>query len=361
MSGTTPRCLWTRLCAVFILILLTLTTWEPAAFAQTSRSNTAEQEPYRSTNFTVYAATPDIAERVGKEAEHWRKELSIVWLGKEMPSWYRPCPIKVSVTNQGAGGMTTFSFDRGEVFGWNMQVQGTMDRILDSVIPHEVTHTILACHFRRPLPRWADEGACTLIEHDSEKLRQLKLLDEVMQSGKRIPLRQLFSMTEYPKDMNNVMKLYAEGYSVADFLVQQGGPRKFLAFMDQAHQQDWDTALKTHYQVNSIEDLEKQWSGWTLAGSPRIDATGQMVARAHLPAQPQQTTRQNSEPIAAAIIRGQSPESTLSSSSTSSPQPTALQAGEHSLADSSSPVVNVSGKLDRSALCEPLYLRGLAP
>ncbi len=33
-----------------------------------------------------------------------------------------------------------------------MEVIGTPERILDSVLPHEVTHTILATYFGRPLP-----------------------------------------------------------------------------------------------------------------------------------------------------------------------------------------------------------------
>ena len=40
----------------------------------------------------------------------------------------------------------------------------TARRILDSVLPHEITHTIFATHFGQPLPRWADEGACTTVD-----------------------------------------------------------------------------------------------------------------------------------------------------------------------------------------------------
>lgn len=277
-----------------LLILLTV--------AFTPNLVAAAAAPYHTTNFTIYAESAEVAKEVGDKAEYWRKELSQEWLGKEMQNWFRPCPIKVKVGKLGAGGVTTFSFDRGEVFGWNMQVQGTLERVLDSVLPHEITHTILACHFRRPLPRWADEGACTLIEHESEKSRQLKLLGEVLEQGDRIPLRQLFSMTEYPKDMHNVMKLYAEGYSVSDYLVQQGGPRKFLAFMELAHQESWDKALKTHYNIDNVESLEKYWTKWTVAGSPRLnDPDGTMVA------ENTQTPAVTAKPEPP-IVRGQSPE-----------------------------------------------------
>ena len=146
-----------------------------------------------------------------------------------------------------------------------------------------------------------------MIEHESEKTRQIKLLDEVLDNGDRIPLRQLFSMTEYPKDMHNVMKLYAEGYSVSDYLVQQGGPRKFLSFMEQAHQDNWDKALKNHYNIDSIEALEKYWTKWTVAGSPRLSEV-EAIAKADPPTP---TITNKAEPDT--IVRGQSPEPTPTS------------------------------------------------
>src|SRR5262245_20387831 len=105
---------------------------------------------YRTTNFTVSAPTPELAKEIGDTAEMWRKRLSVEWLGEEMPAWSKPCPINAQVApGLGAGGATSFVFDRGEVFGWRMNIQGTRERILDSVLPHEVTHTIFASYFRQ--------------------------------------------------------------------------------------------------------------------------------------------------------------------------------------------------------------------
>lgn len=226
-----------------------------------------------SRNFVVHAPTDDVAQQVADTAEMCRRELAILWLGKELPTWYRPCPIKVKVGQIGAGGATTFTFEGGEVFGWNMNVQGTLERILDSVIPHEVSHTIFASHFRRPLPRWADEGAATLVEHESERLRQTKLLNQVIRTSRRIPLQHLLEITEYPEDMQQVLTLYAEGYSLADFLVQQKGAEgraTYLAFLADAHEHNWSYAFKKHYGYENVQMVERNWTTWIAGGSQPI-------------------------------------------------------------------------------------------
>lgn len=255
-------------------------------------------------NFEVEAPTTAIAEKVALTAERCREELALAWLGHKLPNWYKPCRVRVKVGQIGAGGATTFSFGGGEVFGWDMTVQGPLERILDSVIPHEVSHTIFACHFRRPLPRWADEGAATLAEEDSERSRQQKLAEEVMPSKRRIPLRELLTITEYPKNLQHVLTLYAEGFSLANFLVQKGGKSRFLAFIQDAHVSGWDAALRRHYEEPSVESLESKWSQWVIAGSPALrPSEGQLLADAN----------------AASIIRSQNPDnSALASRSAAS-------------------------------------------
>lgn len=258
---------------------------------------------YRTPNFIVTAPTPKIAEQVGKTAEIARDELAVLWLGKKMPRWYKPCTIKVKVGQIGAGGATTFAFDRGEVFGWRMTVQGTLERILDSVIPHEVSHTVFASHFRRPLPRWADEGAATLIEHESERRRQQLLLGQVWNTSRKIPLRNLLAIKEYPSDMNDVMTLYAEGHSLADFLVQAGGRPRFLAFLDTAHNKGWDHALRYHYKLKGVSDLDGRWNKWVMAGSPKLNIPKD-TQLASGTARPRNTRGSDAGPI----IRSQSPD-----------------------------------------------------
>jgi hypothetical protein len=140
---------------------------------------------YKTANFTVAAPTRQLAKEIGDQAEIYRKQLAIEWLGQELPTWSKTCPITAKLEN-GAGGKTSFVFDRGEVFGWRMEIQGSRERMLDSVLPHEITHTIFASYFRQPLPRWADEGACTTVEHRSEIAKQERNLIDCLKTGRGI-------------------------------------------------------------------------------------------------------------------------------------------------------------------------------
>ena len=254
---------------------------------------------YRTPNFIVTAPTAQFAKQVGDAAEIYRNELAIEWTGKPLPgNWSSPCPIEVTVGSMGAQGETTFNFQNGEVFGWNMKVAGGEQQILDSVLPHEVNHTIFACYFRRPLPRWADEGAASLIENESERMRLRKIHDQVMNTSRKIPLKSLLEMKNYPQEKQQVLTLYAEGHSLADFLIQRSDKRTYVAFLQMAHEQGWEAALKNLYNVESVEILEAAWDKWVLAGSPAVKLPkGTQVAETTPPLAKKGNT-----------IRGQSPE-----------------------------------------------------
>lgn len=248
-------------------------------FALVLSTSTALGATHRSPNFVTYAPTAEIARQVSAQAEKSRVRLAQEWLQTTLPKWSTPCYITVQVGQIGAGGETTFMFDGGEVYGWKMRVQGTLERILDSVIPHEVSHTIFASYFRRPLPRWADEGAATLVEHESERRRQTLTFKQVFHTSRRIPLSRLLSMKEYPKDMPSVLTLYAEGFSLADYLVRMGGRKRFLHFLSAAERTGWDAAIAKFYKIRSVNHLEKEWNNWFLAGSPEMNNdTGILVA-----------------------------------------------------------------------------------
>jgi len=224
---------------------------------------------HRTTNFIVTAPTPQLAQEVCTAAEQYRHQLAIDWLGKPLPRWSQPCPINVHCGPQlGAGGATSFVFERGVPFGWQMTIQGSRERLLDSVLPHEVTHTIFATHFGRPLPRWADEGGATSVEHISEKQKHQRMLIEFLTTNRGIAFNKMYAMREYPDD---ILPLYAQGHSLAEYLIARGGRHRFIQYVgDGMDTGDWGAASRTHYGIENLSEMQLTWVDWVRRGCPPV-------------------------------------------------------------------------------------------
>lgn len=242
-----------------------------------------------SPNFRVIARNASLANHVAAEAERTRKELAIHWLGQEIPNWPQPCPLIVNDGNMLANGETKYTLiPEGGVANFQMTVSGSVERILDSVLPHEITHTILASHFSasgKPIPRWADEGACTTVEHVSERSKHDHMLVRYLSEGRGIPFAVLFSLREYPPD---IMPLYAQGYSLSCFLIAQGGPRQFVKFLERGMEtEDWVAAVEEFYEYPLIGKLQTAWNDWVGDGGGAVlayTATSRGVSSASIAA-----------------------------------------------------------------------------
>jgi hypothetical protein len=247
----------------------------PAADAWGASSG--KQYRYRSANFVVHATTAEIARTVGAAAEKNRRDLAVTWLGAELPTWSSQCPVIVEDGRMVPGGETTFTFGAGEVSGWRMRVQGSLDQIIDSVLPHEISHAVLASYFRRPLPRWADEGAAVLSEDPAERYRQQLRVEQLFRRQQPMPLKQLLAIQEYPQNPQSTAALYAQGYLLCDFLVQNSGKTAYIVFLKDAQKRGWDVALLHSYGYESVDVLEQSWNQWVRSGC-------QPLAQARVPA-----------------------------------------------------------------------------
>ena len=225
---------------------------------------------YSTPNFLIETENAELAEEFGKTAEKLRHEMAVTWLGQPLPRWSRPCPVTVEVgPGLGAGGATTFVFNKGEVYGWRMTIQGSRERVLDSVLPHEITHMIFASHFRCPLPRWADEGGATSVEHHSELDKHRKMLVQFLRGKRGIAFNRMFAMTDYPRD---IMPLYAQGFTLCEFLIQQGGRPEFIEYLRGGLEDGrWAAATKEHYGYGSLGELQNAWVAWVGRGFPATD------------------------------------------------------------------------------------------
>jgi hypothetical protein len=210
-----------------------------------------------------------------------------------------------------------------------MTVQGTPERILDSVLPHEITHTIFATHFGRPLPRWADEGACTTVEHEVEKTKQHRLLYEFLTTGRGIAFNQMFAMKEYPPD---VLPLYSQGFSLARFLIAQGGKRKFVDYVGFGMDtNDWPTATQKFYGFQDLSELQVTWLDWVRQGSGPLPQRDTLIAQ------------QDAAPPVANALATEPRDSPVSNTPNAAPPLNALAAGNSASAATQTVAVNEVG------------------
>jgi hypothetical protein len=236
---------------------------------------------YDTKNFAVEAPNADSAKRIGDHAEACRKSIATAWLGKEMPAWQVKCPIKVMLTAGEAGGETSFAFSGNRVADQRIRVEGRLDRILASSLPHEITHTIFAAYFGGPMPRWADEGASLLSEDLRETQRHDQIVASLLSRRGDYALGRLFVIEEYPADL---MGFYGQGYSVSRFLIEMGGRPRFLQFVKDGMSTGWDAASKAHYALADCKELDRAWRSWhTVVAAKRPAETGTIALSAKSP------------------------------------------------------------------------------
>jgi hypothetical protein len=251
---------------------------------------------FRTQNFIVTAPDQQTAQQFGQMAERYRREKALEWLGEEMPPWPRPCPLNVKPTMSGAGGATSFNYDfHGNYEILSMNIEGEYTKMLHSVLPHEITHTVFAFHFRYPVPRWADEGGSVLSENDAERADHDRRIRRYLNANQSIQVRRLFVLKEY-NEIPDVMVLYAEGFSVSNYLVGLAGRQAFLGFVSMGLQGQWDRGVQTYYHMNSVEELEHAWlknlrdtkgGASALLAQQSKPSTALVVRQTAPPAQPQ--------------------------------------------------------------------------
>jgi hypothetical protein len=255
---------------------------------------------YRTDNFVVEAPDAQTARQIGEAAEKCRHDKAVLWLGQPMPRWKKACPLTVRVTMGGPGGATSFQFDQGRVLRQNMEVNGPVGRMLASVLPHEVTHTVFAHYFRQPVPRWADEGGAVLSEDEQECRRHDTLVRQLLNQGRAVPLARLFPLKDYPRD---VMVLYAEGYSVARFLVEKKDRKTFLAFVAHGMSKGWNKAARKYYNYKNVDRLELAWrSDLKRTKEKRLREDGPTVG---LPSAYRNLEQSEDAPLSVPIVKGE--------------------------------------------------------
>ena len=207
-------------------------------------------------NFSVQNLESTVARQVGEAAEKLRKQIACDWLGEEMPVREDRCPIQVTIHAGRNGGASRFNYDSGKVLSQSMRVEETLEGVLVGVLPHEMTHIVLAHAIGRQVPRWADEGAACLAEDEVSRRQREQRQKECLAGARIMPLARLFVMRDYPPD---IPAFYAQSCAVAKFLIEKKDRPTFLAFVREGLESGWDAAAKKHYDYEDVSKMEAAW------------------------------------------------------------------------------------------------------
>ena len=198
---------------------------------------------------------------IRQAAEMWRGKITEFWIGEKFPKWSSPCRITTKMTGHpSGGGTTTFYFNEGQVYGWDMNVSGSRKAIIENVIPHEVSHTVIATIVLRPNARWLNEGVCTLWEPKSEQ--QLHFNTAYFARHRSGQVFRFIDSMKYPTTPQQLGDLYATGYTLVEWLIGNYGKEKLLEFMKDPRAPSQKFA--THFGI-STQDAEQEWLKWLVA------------------------------------------------------------------------------------------------
>jgi hypothetical protein len=250
---------------------------------------TSAAETFATPNFTVEASSLHVAKSVAVAAEEHRFRFAADWLGIELEDWDAPCQITVEEAASAGRGWTSYDVSPGRVGRFHITLTGTLQQIQDYILPHEVTHTVLARWMGQAPPRWADEGVALLSETESQKARQRRLAAELVAARRVMPLKEMIALDQYPQDHREMIDFYLSSFSLTEFLVAQGGRPRLLAFLGDVRKQGWEPALQHHYAFSDAEVLEAAWHSWTLKaeGEPPIEiATATAAVEPPAPPEP---------------------------------------------------------------------------
>ena len=126
------------------------------------------------------------------------------------------------------------------------------------MLPHEVTHVILADFFpEQQIPRWADEGMAVLTEPAAEQRRRAADLVEPLNKNLLFTMTDLMNM-DYP-DNAYWSLYYAQSVSLTRFLVEQGTPAQFVQFLQGAQRRGFEAELRRTYKIDGFADLQARW------------------------------------------------------------------------------------------------------
>ncbi len=222
---------------------------------------------YKSDHFSVYyEGNLGFAQRVGYKAEEYYKRIDrnigFTRFGKFW-TFDKRCKIYIYANKKNY-------LENNDIPSWSAGFANYKKReivsykesinFLTSLLPHEMTHLILADYIGNNIPLWFNEGLAVNMELTS-KSRYINVIKKELEKGKNLSIYEVLDKTNYPEDKEKVLLFYSVSYSLVDFLRSKGQYRFTNLCRALRDGRNFEDALKTSYQFDfgSLDKLDKKW------------------------------------------------------------------------------------------------------
>ena len=212
---------------------------------------------------------PKKVEKLAREAEKVRPIIHRQWFGDVGIEWDGKCTIYlhpsrkkyIAKTGQwNALGHSRTLMVGNEVFGRSIHLPCDVPNLYEDVLPHEISHAVMAVRFRGRTPHWADEGMAMVAESEATRKQWLSRLPEIRQKDDLFSLPVLMRTQESAQI--NTVEFYTQSLSLVEFLASKKGRPVFTRFLWDSQVVGYEPALKKHYGFNSFADLERSWNDY---------------------------------------------------------------------------------------------------
>jgi hypothetical protein len=209
-----------------------------------------------------------VAEQALTSAERTRALVFRKWFGETGGQWTPRCVLCLYPTGQAyqqatgvpeaVPGNSQTQHEGGRVVSRRIDLRGDRPGVLETVLPHEVAHVVLADRFDgRAVPCWANEGIAVLTEPAVQHSRHLRSLSRHRDEGRLFGVRELVELAGYPQ-RHLVGAFYAQSVSLVQFLTAEKGPETLTAFLRDAPRSGLAAALRRHYGM-TFDELDARW------------------------------------------------------------------------------------------------------
>ena len=210
------------------------------------------------------------SETVLQLCDSLRTELQKVWIAKQGPQTWEPrCEVilhrsrdsyskAVGPGSSSTNGSSLVQLKSGVISKRRIDLMLDQQGTLTS-LPHELTHVILAdCFKGRQPPLWLDEGIAMLADTHEKQLLHERDCMEAVSSKSAITMEELVKLDRFSSS-NQVAAFYGQSLALVRLLTHRKSPDSLIEFANDSIDRGIATALKCHYDIDGVCELERQW------------------------------------------------------------------------------------------------------